>query len=281
VITHLALRRSSGHGQDHVKTVRRELGRNARTCVRNGGIRPLACHRTPYIGVEDSPARHAASRVKVPGMPDKPRRVAVYYAPAPEDPLWAACCSWLGRDPERRIPGEQPKALRRPCHAETAAAASRQLPSVFLRCRKPGRRHGGSRHAATRGRPPEKFPRTLPDAAFTPQRPKRRRRKRLLAAIGSAGHHSSQCHAGRRHRRHPPRPHRFAFRYFNGRQEHRVIANAGHTLPQENPTAFLEAILTIRAWQQGLSDRRCASVVNREHHDRIGNFLRRNLCRQR
>jgi putative phosphonate metabolism protein len=27
-------------------------------------------------------------------------RVAVYYAPAPFDPLWRAACSWLGRDPE-------------------------------------------------------------------------------------------------------------------------------------------------------------------------------------
>lgn len=36
--------------------------------------------------------------------------------------------------------------------------------------------------------------------------------------------------------------------HFTGRHEHRVIADAGHNLPQENPRAFADAILTIRAW---------------------------------
>lgn len=35
-------------------------------------------------------------------------RVAVYYAPHPSDPLWAAACIWLGRDPERGTALEQP-----------------------------------------------------------------------------------------------------------------------------------------------------------------------------
>jgi hypothetical protein len=33
-------------------------------------------------------------------LPETPYRVAVYYAPAADDPLWAACTAWLGRDPE-------------------------------------------------------------------------------------------------------------------------------------------------------------------------------------
>ena len=37
-----------------------------------------------------------------------PYRVAVYYVPAPQDPLWSACCAWLGRDPERGQPCVQP-----------------------------------------------------------------------------------------------------------------------------------------------------------------------------
>ncbi len=44
-------------------------------------------------------------------------RVAIYYAPADSDPLWAAGCAWLGRDPRsgRDMPGpydaltEQPR----------------------------------------------------------------------------------------------------------------------------------------------------------------------------
>lgn len=34
-------------------------------------------------------------------------RVALYYAPALQDPLWPAACAWLGRDPEHgcAIPG--------------------------------------------------------------------------------------------------------------------------------------------------------------------------------
>lgn len=35
-------------------------------------------------------------------------RVALYYAPELDDPLWAAGCSWLGRDPERGVAVAQP-----------------------------------------------------------------------------------------------------------------------------------------------------------------------------
>jgi putative phosphonate metabolism protein len=35
-------------------------------------------------------------------------RVAVYYAPPPDDPLFAAGTSWLGRDPESGAPAPQP-----------------------------------------------------------------------------------------------------------------------------------------------------------------------------
>ena len=35
-------------------------------------------------------------------------RVAIYYAPELDDPLWAAGSSWLGRDPERGAPVPQP-----------------------------------------------------------------------------------------------------------------------------------------------------------------------------
>lgn len=35
-------------------------------------------------------------------------RVALYYAPALDDPLWQLGCSWLGRDPERNTPLPQP-----------------------------------------------------------------------------------------------------------------------------------------------------------------------------
>ncbi len=78
-------------------------------------------------------------------------RVAVYYAPAASDPLWAAGTTWLGRDPQsgRRIPGpydaitEQPrlygfhatlKPPMRPVHAwsmlleDAAALAARIAP---------------------------------------------------------------------------------------------------------------------------------------------------------
>jgi hypothetical protein len=41
-------------------------------------------------------------------LADKPYRVAVYYAPAREDPLWPACCAWLGRDPEAGALCNQP-----------------------------------------------------------------------------------------------------------------------------------------------------------------------------
>jgi hypothetical protein len=35
-------------------------------------------------------------------------RVAVYYAPLPEDPLFAGSVTWLGRDPESGAPAPQP-----------------------------------------------------------------------------------------------------------------------------------------------------------------------------
>ena len=35
-------------------------------------------------------------------------RVAVYYAPLPDDPLFAASATWLGRDPESGAPAPQP-----------------------------------------------------------------------------------------------------------------------------------------------------------------------------
>jgi hypothetical protein len=41
-------------------------------------------------------------------LPEAPYRVAVYYAPAADDPLWAACTSWLGRDPETGATRDQP-----------------------------------------------------------------------------------------------------------------------------------------------------------------------------
>ena len=44
---------------------------------------------------------------------DVTARVAIYYAPALDDPLWAAGCNWLGRDPQtgRRIPHADRDAL--------------------------------------------------------------------------------------------------------------------------------------------------------------------------
>ncbi|HSU07270.1 MAG TPA: DUF1045 domain-containing protein [Acetobacteraceae bacterium] len=38
-----------------------------------------------------------------------PARVAVYYAPLPEDSLFAASATWLGRDPESGAPAPQPE----------------------------------------------------------------------------------------------------------------------------------------------------------------------------
>lgn len=35
-------------------------------------------------------------------------RIAAYYAPAPDDPLFAAGATWLGRDPESDAPAPQP-----------------------------------------------------------------------------------------------------------------------------------------------------------------------------
>jgi len=37
-----------------------------------------------------------------------PMRVAAYYAPRPDDPLFAAGATWLGRDPESDAPAPQP-----------------------------------------------------------------------------------------------------------------------------------------------------------------------------
>jgi putative phosphonate metabolism protein len=37
-----------------------------------------------------------------------PARVAAYYAPRPDDPLFAAGATWLGRDPESDAPAPQP-----------------------------------------------------------------------------------------------------------------------------------------------------------------------------
>lgn len=38
----------------------------------------------------------------------EPYRVAVYYAPEPDDPLWLRGCAWLGRNPESGLPLPQP-----------------------------------------------------------------------------------------------------------------------------------------------------------------------------
>jgi pimeloyl-ACP methyl ester carboxylesterase len=37
--------------------------------------------------------------------------------------------------------------------------------------------------------------------------------------------------------------------HFKGRYEYRMIADAGHDLPQEKPQAFADAILTVREWR--------------------------------
>jgi hypothetical protein len=42
------------------------------------------------------------------GAGDLSARVALYYAPELEDPLWTAGCSWLGRDPESGASLRQP-----------------------------------------------------------------------------------------------------------------------------------------------------------------------------
>ncbi|HEY6430825.1 MAG TPA: DUF1045 domain-containing protein [Acetobacteraceae bacterium] len=41
-------------------------------------------------------------------MSPDPVRVAVYYAPLPDDPLFAESATWLGRDPESGAPAPQP-----------------------------------------------------------------------------------------------------------------------------------------------------------------------------
>jgi hypothetical protein len=38
----------------------------------------------------------------------EPYRVALYYAPEQNDPLWQRGCTWLGRDPETDVPLPQP-----------------------------------------------------------------------------------------------------------------------------------------------------------------------------
>ena len=38
-------------------------------------------------------------------------RVAVYYAPEPDDPLWAAGNRWLGRDPDTGATLQRPDAI--------------------------------------------------------------------------------------------------------------------------------------------------------------------------
>jgi hypothetical protein len=43
-------------------------------------------------------------------LPDD-RRVAVYYAPMPDDPLFAVGATWLGRDPESGAPRPQPDII--------------------------------------------------------------------------------------------------------------------------------------------------------------------------
>ncbi len=49
----------------------------------------------------------------------EPHRVALYYAPETDDPLWQAGCAWLGRDPERNAVMAQPDIAGLP--ADTAA----------------------------------------------------------------------------------------------------------------------------------------------------------------
>lgn len=48
-------------------------------------------------------------------MTQKPSlRVAVYYAPAADDPLWIAGCRWLGRDPENGEAHQPPEVVSDP-----------------------------------------------------------------------------------------------------------------------------------------------------------------------
>lgn len=47
-----------------------------------------ACRCSAAYGARDS------------ALPEAIHRAAVYYAPEAEDPLWAAGCAWLGRNPE-------------------------------------------------------------------------------------------------------------------------------------------------------------------------------------
>jgi pimeloyl-ACP methyl ester carboxylesterase len=40
--------------------------------------------------------------------------------------------------------------------------------------------------------------------------------------------------------------------HFTGRHEHRVVADAGHNLPQEAPRAFAQAVLGLQSTRQTL-----------------------------
>lgn len=42
------------------------------------------------------------------------RRYALYWAPEPDDPLWQAGCTWLGRDPAAQAGGTPPPLRREP-----------------------------------------------------------------------------------------------------------------------------------------------------------------------
>ncbi len=66
---------------------------------------PLPGNRLPDASVNGARANDA--RMNDAGQPDT-RRVAVYFAPRPTDPLFAAGATWLGRDPEADAPAPQP-----------------------------------------------------------------------------------------------------------------------------------------------------------------------------
>ena len=62
-----------------------------------------ACACTRTAGGAAGLARRRARRLMGPDA-----RVAVYYAPRPDDPLFAEAATWLGRDPESGAPAPQP-----------------------------------------------------------------------------------------------------------------------------------------------------------------------------
>jgi hypothetical protein len=68
----------------------------------------------------------------------EPYRVAVYYAPAAEDPLWARGCTWLGRDPATG------SALPQPDAADIAAHTTDPRRYGFHATLKPPMRLSGS-----------------------------------------------------------------------------------------------------------------------------------------